>query len=135
LQKQGHVNYDTWGQFHQHVYKQLLQVQIPKAQKRKSIHQCLFVLLGSARVKSAHEMLVKSTPDPRSRLRKSPQITRDGIIKNLKTLTDPVNLYHLFVTNQFIKISGSIFYVKLNFNLQIQSNSVITITVITNSRL
>ncbi len=52
------------GQFHQHVYLQFLQAQIPKAQKRQSTsHKCLFALLESAHIKAACKKLVKSTPD------------------------------------------------------------------------
>jgi len=36
-----------------------LHVQITKAQKGKSSHQCLFALLGSAHVKAARKMLVE----------------------------------------------------------------------------
>jgi len=42
--------------------KQLLQVQIPKVQKRQS-SSVFFEILGSAFVKTAHEMLGKSTPE------------------------------------------------------------------------
>ncbi len=35
----------------------------PQSAKRQSSHQCHFALLGSAHVKSARKMLVKSTPD------------------------------------------------------------------------
>jgi hypothetical protein len=35
----------------------------PKSQKRQSSHQCVFALLGSARIKAARKTLVKSTPD------------------------------------------------------------------------
>jgi len=34
----------------------------PKSAKRQSSHQCLSVLLGSARIKAACKTLVKSTP-------------------------------------------------------------------------
>jgi hypothetical protein len=57
-----------------------------------------------------------------------PNVSRVKVRKRSSTIIDSN-------TNQFIKISGSIFYVKLNFNLQIQSNSVITITVKTMCRL
>ena len=52
---------NTRGQFHQLVNAQLLQPQILKAQKAARVH-CFFALLGSARVKAAHKMLVKLTP-------------------------------------------------------------------------
>ena len=52
----------TWGQFHQHVYEQLLHRQIPNAQKAAG-HDCLFALLGSAHVKAACKMFVKLTLD------------------------------------------------------------------------
>jgi len=35
----------------------------PKSAKRKSSHQCLFVLLGSLRIKASSKTLVKLTPD------------------------------------------------------------------------
>jgi len=43
-------------------YKQLLQAQIPKAQKILSSHQSFFAILGSTRaLNAAYKMLVKST--------------------------------------------------------------------------
>ena len=51
-----------WGRFHQHTYAQLLCMQIQKAQKAARL-DCLFGLLGPARVKAALKMLVKLTPD------------------------------------------------------------------------
>jgi hypothetical protein len=36
---------------------------IPKVQKRKSSHQCLFALLGFAGIKASRKTLVKTTPD------------------------------------------------------------------------
>jgi len=47
------------GSISQIFYEQLLRVQIPKAQKDKSSHQCLFALLGSTRAKAGSKMLVK----------------------------------------------------------------------------
>jgi len=41
---------------------QLLGAEIPKAQKRQSSHQYFFVLLGSACIKAACKILVKSNP-------------------------------------------------------------------------
>jgi len=71
-----------WGQFHQHVYVQLLRALILKAQKdnqvisvvlcfwvrrsrnrKKNVLTGFFALSGSARIKSARRLLVKSTPD------------------------------------------------------------------------
>ena len=52
----------TWGQFHQHVYEQILCLQIPKTQKKLLNLTVFFALLGSARVKAACKMLVKLTP-------------------------------------------------------------------------
>jgi len=49
-------------QFYQHFYVQLLSVQIPKAQKYCQ-EVSLFCALGSAHVKAARKMLMKSTPD------------------------------------------------------------------------
>ena len=49
------------GQFHQHVYTQLLGQQIQKAQKAAWI-DCLFLLLRSAPIKAARKMLAKLTP-------------------------------------------------------------------------
>jgi len=37
-------------------------MQIPRAQKRCSSHQCIFALLGSDHVQGAHKTMVKSTP-------------------------------------------------------------------------
>jgi len=51
------------GSISRKLYAQLLRAKIPKAQKRKSSHQCLFALMGSVRVKGAHKMLVKLTPE------------------------------------------------------------------------
>ncbi len=48
------------GQFHQHVYVQLLRIHVLKAQ-RQSDHRCLFALLGSERIKAARKMLAKLT--------------------------------------------------------------------------
>jgi hypothetical protein len=50
-----------WDQFHQHVYSQLLRTQIPKAQKGKSSHQCLFALMGIEHTKALCKTLVKLT--------------------------------------------------------------------------
>jgi len=50
------------GQFHQHIYEKILRAQIPKVQKRQSIHQCLLMLLESAHEKAAHKLLVKLIP-------------------------------------------------------------------------
>jgi len=49
-------------QFHQHVCKQLLRLQIPKAQKDSQVTSVFFVLLGSAWAKVAPKMLLKLTP-------------------------------------------------------------------------
>jgi len=43
-------------------YEQLLRVQIPKTQKDTDDLTVFFSLLGSALVRTAHKMLVKSTP-------------------------------------------------------------------------
>ncbi len=43
-------------------HKQLLHVHIPKAQKKHSSHQCLFLLLGTECGKAALRMLMKLTP-------------------------------------------------------------------------
>jgi hypothetical protein len=43
-------------------YEQLLRTQIPKVQKNTVKLSVFFALLGSACVKAAHKMLVKSTP-------------------------------------------------------------------------
>jgi hypothetical protein len=46
------------------LHKQLFRPQIPKAQKDSQvIHQCLFALLGSFRVKATCKTLVKLTTD------------------------------------------------------------------------
>jgi len=52
---------DDLGSISPRFYAQLLGTQIPKAQKVIS-HQYLFALLGSARIKAVHKMLVKLTP-------------------------------------------------------------------------
>jgi hypothetical protein len=44
-------------------YEQLLHTKIPKAQENTDDLTVFFVLLRSARVKAAHKMFVKSTPD------------------------------------------------------------------------
>ena len=51
------------GQFHQHVYTQLLHAQMPKTQKKLHHLTVFFALMGSARIKSARQMLMKLTPD------------------------------------------------------------------------
>jgi len=48
--------------FHQHFYVQLLRIQIPTGQKKTDSFTVFFALLGSAQLKAAHNMLVKSTP-------------------------------------------------------------------------
>ncbi len=64
-------NKTNWGLFLQHVYWQLLQTQIPKAQKNQSCHHCHFALLGSLCIKNACKMLVKLTPDRDRKIRKT----------------------------------------------------------------
>ncbi len=51
-----------WAPFHQHVYKELFFRADPNSAKRQSSHHFLFALLGSARAKAPHKMLVKLTP-------------------------------------------------------------------------
>ncbi len=50
-----------WDKYHQHVYSQLLRSEIPKAQKGKSSHQCLFALMGAEHAKALCKTLVKMT--------------------------------------------------------------------------
>ena len=50
-----------WGQFHQHVYVQLLRLQILKAQKRKST-QAAFCAFGICGVKAAHKHIDEIDP-------------------------------------------------------------------------
>jgi len=46
-------------------YEQLLRMKIPNVQKRLSIHNCLFALLGPMCVKAPRKMLMKLTPGER----------------------------------------------------------------------
>jgi hypothetical protein len=51
-----------WVEFHQHVYEQLLHAKILKVQKRQSSHQCLFALLGFARLNAARKNVGEIDP-------------------------------------------------------------------------
>jgi hypothetical protein len=52
----------TWGQFHKHVYSQLLCAQIPQEQRDNQAISVFLTFLGSALAKTAHKTLVKLTP-------------------------------------------------------------------------
>ena len=52
---------ESWDQFHQCVYKQLLHTQIQKAQKDSQLKQ-LFTLLGSTRIKAIRKQVDEIEP-------------------------------------------------------------------------
>ncbi len=54
----------AWGLFHQHIYEQLLHLQLPKVQEFSQVCQYLFMLLGSTGAKAVRRTLMKLTPGP-----------------------------------------------------------------------
>jgi len=150
-----------WAQFHRRSTYSFYARRSPMRKKRQSSQQCCLALFGSTSVKVVRKTLMKLTPDGSTTNHKNiltmflsrPLGTlfiycRHKILDSLRLIYGRtpfrvlVKIRHckrnlefsFFVTSKFYFLSNNVFSILVH-SIDIQSNSVTTITVITNSRL